>query len=77
MNLAAAVPPGIDGRRRELIALARLLTYAKDTAEALEAEVTAFCITSAISAILDQFSGDSIGAQALDEFIDLKAARSC
>lgn len=77
MNLAAAVPTEIDDRKQELIALARLLTYARDTAESLEAEVTAFCISSAISTIMEQFTGDAVGSQALSEFIDLEAARSC
>lgn len=77
MNLAAALPPEIDDRKKELIALARLLTYAKDTAESLEADVTAFCISSAISTILEQFAGDAIRAQVLSDFIDLNAASSC
>jgi len=73
MNIATVVSPEIDNNNQELVALARLLIYAKDTAVSFEADAAAFCIDSAITAILEQLGGDAEGTQVLREFIVLKA----
>jgi len=77
MNIAAAISPEIDDKNQELIALARLLTYAKDTAGSLGVDAATFCISSAITAILEQLGGDDEGTQALRGFIDTKAEAHC
>lgn len=77
MTVVAAISPETDDRNEELIALARLLTYAKETAGSLEADAAAFCISSAITAILEELGGDTEGRQALRGFIDLKAEAHC
>lgn len=77
MNATAAISLEIDDRNQELIALARLLTYAKDTAGSLGADAATFCINSAITAILGQLGSDAEGTQALRGFIDTKAEAHC
>lgn len=77
MRVAAAVSPEIDEKVQELLALARLLTYAKETAGSLEADVAAFCIDAAIKAVLEQVSGDGVDALKLEDFISQKAEARC
>lgn len=77
MHIAAAVSPEIDEKTQELLALARLLTYAKETAGSLEADVAAFCIDAAIKAVLEQASGDGVDALKLEDFISQKAEARC
>jgi len=75
MNSAAAILPSKEDEGQELIALARLLTYAKETAGALKSEVAVFCIESAIGAILEQLAGDAERALELRYFEEPKAAQ--
>ncbi|MFC6445111.1 hypothetical protein [Shinella zoogloeoides] len=43
-----------DDRGKELLALARLVAFALESAKSLDAEVVEFCLDKALRAVLDQ-----------------------
>ncbi|MDO1583505.1 hypothetical protein Q2T52_15560 [Rhizobium oryzicola] len=71
-----AILPDED-RSEELVALARLLAYAKITARLLDAEVAAFCIDSALGAVVEQLSATTEGIAGLHNIADSTKLLPC
>lgn len=66
-----------EDRSSELMALARLVAFALETAKSLDAEVAEFCLDKALNAVLDQIDEPSRMALTSSDIMLLNRSALC